>query len=205
MDILQHLLAFFTDYGYIAVFVVLLICGMGLPIPEDITLIAGGIICGLTPSLNVHYMFVVAFAGVLIGDGIMFTLGRTLGERVKETPVLRLVFTEKNYKKMQEKMHRYANSILFVARFLPGLRAPIYMTAGVSRKVSYFKFLALDGAAALISVPVWVYAGYYFAYNIDDLTKWAKRSQFLIVGALVAAVVLVIAYKFAKKRNFWRK
>ena len=47
MDILQLLTDFFTNYGYAAVFFVLLICGFGVPIPEDVTLVAGGIISGL--------------------------------------------------------------------------------------------------------------------------------------------------------------
>lgn len=69
MDIL---IAIFTDYGYFAVFFILLICGFGVPIPEDITLVAGGIIAGLGFA-DVHTMFAVGAVGVLIGDGTMFT------------------------------------------------------------------------------------------------------------------------------------
>ncbi|MDD2343798.1 MAG: DedA family protein, partial [Tolumonas sp.] len=68
MDIL---ISIFSDYGYVAVFVMLLLCGFGLPIPEDITLVAGGIIAGLGYA-DVHTMFAVCMAGVLIGDGTMF-------------------------------------------------------------------------------------------------------------------------------------
>ena len=76
MDIL---VAIFTDYGYFTVFFILLICGFGVPIPEDITLVAGGIIAGLGFA-DVHTMVVVSLFGVLIGDGTMFTLGRIFGE-----------------------------------------------------------------------------------------------------------------------------
>ena len=44
---LSLLHAFFFDYGYYAVFGVLVLCGMGLPLPEDITLITAGIISQL--------------------------------------------------------------------------------------------------------------------------------------------------------------
>ena len=64
MDILQVLIDFFTGYGYFAVFFVLLICGFGVPIPEDITLVAGGVISGLGYT-HVHTMFAVGMAGVL--------------------------------------------------------------------------------------------------------------------------------------------
>ena len=44
---LSLLEAFFTQYGYAAVFFVLVACGFGVPIPEDVTLVAGGVISGL--------------------------------------------------------------------------------------------------------------------------------------------------------------
>jgi len=95
MDILQLLLDFFTGYGYFAVFIVLLVCGFGVPIPEDITLVAGGIISGLGYT-NVHWMFAVGMAGVLVGDGIMFGAGRLYGERVlRFRPVARVMTPER--------------------------------------------------------------------------------------------------------------
>ena len=39
--------AFFVEYGYAAVFFVLVICGFGVPIPEDLTLVTGGVISGM--------------------------------------------------------------------------------------------------------------------------------------------------------------
>ena len=121
MDILQLLLDFFTGYGYFAVFIVLLVCGFGVPIPEDITLVAGGIISGLGYT-NVHWMFAVGMAGVLVGDGIMFGAGRLYGERVLRFRPVARVMTPERFAATQEKFARYGNWVLFVARFLPGLR-----------------------------------------------------------------------------------
>lgn len=199
MEILYQLIDFFAAYGYMAVFLVLLACGFGLPIPEDITLVAGGVICCLADSLNVKVMLIVALLGVIFGDGIMFMLGRLLGPKVKTVPLLRRIFTEKIYHQMQEKIHKYGNWILFIARFLPGLRAPIFMTAGISRKVPYWKFLLMDGTAALISVPVWVYAGYYFAHDLDDLLEWVKHSESVVVGGIGVFLVIFIAMFYIKK------
>ena len=56
---MEFLISFFTDYGYWAVLFVLIICGFGVPIPEDITLVSGGVIAGLYPeSVNSHLMLV---------------------------------------------------------------------------------------------------------------------------------------------------
>ncbi len=201
MEILHELIAFFTVYGYIAVFLVLIACGFGIPIPEDITLVAGGVICGLAASMDVHLMVVVSLLGVIVGDGTMFMLGKLLGPRVKSVPLVKNVFTEKRYQQMQEKVHKYGNRILFVARFLPGLRAPIFVTAGISRRVSYWKFLVMDGGAALISVPLWVYAGYYFAHDLDDLLHWVKQSETFIISILAIVFVIWLIVSVVKKNK----
>lgn len=200
MDILQILLDFFTSYGYFAVFLVLLICGFGVPIPEDITLVAGGIISGLGYT-DVHVMFAVGMAGVLAGDGIMFTLGRVYGERVLRFRLISKVMTPERFEAVQEKFSKYGNWVLFVARFLPGLRSPIFLTAGMTRRVSYWRFLMMDGFAALISVPVWVYLGYFGARNREWLMHVVHQGQagILLLIALLAIVLGVVFWRKKKK------
>lgn len=206
MDILSYLIDFFSQYGYIAVFIVLVICGFGVPIPEDITLVSGGVICGLAATkLDVNIMLFVSFAGVLSGDSIMFMLGRVLGEKVKTLPLLRLIFTDRIYAKMQQKATKYGSWILFVARFLPGLRSAIFVTAGVSRKVSFWKFFAFDGIAALISVPIWVYAGYYFAHDMGKLVAWIKSSEKIVILIVIALVIFATIFLIIKKNKRYKK
>ncbi|MCP2039639.1 membrane protein DedA with SNARE-associated domain [Neisseria sp. HSC-16F19] len=182
--------AFFTQYGYAAVFLVLVACGFGIPIPEDITLVTGGVIAGLGHA-NVHIMFLVGMLGVLVGDGLMFTAGRVYGDKILRFRLIQRIMTPKRYAQVQEKFDKYGNRVLFVARFLPGLRTPIYITAGISRRVSYWQFLVMDGFAALISVPVWVYLGAYGAENIDWLMAKVHQFQtglFVLIG--IGAVAL---------------
>ncbi|MBV8048920.1 MAG: DedA family protein [Paludibacterium sp.] len=204
MDILQILIDFFTGYGYLAVFTVLLLCGFGVPIPEDITLVAGGIISGLGYT-NVHTMFVVGMVGVLLGDGAMFLLGRKLGKRVLQFKPIARVLTPARFRGVQQQFSRYGHWVLFVARFLPGLRSPIFITAGMTRRVPYWRFLLLDGFAALISVPLWVYMGYFGAANRDVLLTWIHRGQAGILTLATAAILLgVYLIRRARKKHALR-
>ncbi|MFN7095222.1 MAG: DedA family protein [Burkholderiales bacterium] len=204
MEILYYLIEFFTNYGYFAVFFVLVACGFGLPIPEDITLIAGGVICALSSGngshLDPHVMVGVSLLGVVIGDGTMFLLGRKLGPKICRVPGLKHIITKNTYAKIQEKAHRYGDKILFIARFLPGLRAPIFVTAGISHKVPLWKFLLMDGSAALISVPIWVYLGYFFANDLDQVLHWVKQSEVLIISGVVILIVGFMGVKWLRKR-----
>lgn len=198
--------AFFIQYGYAAVFLVLLACGFGVPIPEDITLVTGGVISGLGYT-NVHIMVVVGMLGVLVGDGLMFTAGRIWGHKILQFKPIARIMTPKRYAQVQEKFDKYGNWVLFVARFLPGLRTPIYITAGISRKVSYWQFLLMDGFAALISVPVWIYLGEYGARNIDWLMDKVKDFQsglFILIG-IGAAVLGWFWWRKRQRIQFFRQ
>lgn len=195
---LDFLIAFFTDYGYIAVFGILILCGFGLPIPEDITLVSGGVISGLDLA-NPHTMCVVGLAGVLIGDSTMFLAGRIFGYRIQRIRTFRRILSPRRFSQIQRKFKQYGLSLLFVARFLPGLRSPIYLVAGMSRRIPYHTFILMDGFAALISVPVWIYLGYFFADNLDLLMEYVKDVQKLIYLCL-GVVILIVLLVYLKKR-----
>ena len=177
---MEFLISFFTDYGYWAVLFVLIICGFGVPIPEDITLVSGGVIAGLYPeSVNSHLMLLVSMIGVLAGDSCMYWLGRIYGTRILRFRPMRKVLTLQRLKMVREKFAQYGNRVLFVARFLPGLRAPIYMVSGITRRVSYTRFVLIDFCAAIISVPIWVYLGELGAKKLRLVTRTnSKRSAF---------------------------
>ncbi len=192
MDLLQHLITIFAENGYIAVFIALMICGAGLPLPEDITLVAGGVIAGLGFA-NVHAMFALAMFGVLLGDSAIFLLGHHYGARIMQWRFVARVLTPSRYARVQDKFHRYGNRMLFIARFLPGMRTTVYLTAGMTHRVSFLRFLLLDGMAALISVPFWVYLGYLGADNHEWLVTWIRRGQtslWILAGVLLLIVLV---------------
>ncbi len=200
MDLLQQLIRIFAENGYVAVFIALMICGAGLPLPEDVTLVAGGVIAGLGYA-NVHGMFALAMFGVLLGDSAIFLLGHHYGARIMQWRFVARILTPARYAKVQEKFARYGNRMLFFARFLPGMRTTIYLTAGMTHRVSFARFLLLDTLAAMISVPIWVYLGYFGADNHQWLMRWMHRGQtslWILVG-IVIVVVLVVWWRHRRR------
>lgn len=198
---METLIAFFSSYGYWAVFLVLLACGFGIPIPEDITLVSGGVIAGLSDSnINVHWMLVVSMLGVLVGDGTMYWLGRIYGEKILRFPLIRKIATPIRFAAVQERFEKQGWKLLFMARFLPGLRAVVYLVSGISHKVSFTKFVLVDFFAAIISVPVWVYLGYYGASNLDWLHEQVKNGQYMIF-TILGVVILFFGFKWYRNKN----
>jgi len=202
MDLLQQLVTIFTENGYVAVFIALMICGAGLPLPEDITLVAGGVIAGLGYA-NVHAMVALTMFGVLLGDSAIFLLGHHYGARILRWRFVARVLTPARYVKVQEKFDQYGNRMLFFARFLPGMRTTVYLTAGTTHRVSFLRFLLIDTLAALISVPFWVYLGYFGADNHEWLVTWMHRGQsslWVLLGFL-ALLALGLWWKHRRRKH----
>jgi membrane protein DedA with SNARE-associated domain len=165
--------------------------------PEDIVLITGGILAshGVTDFWMVN---VVCMAGVLIGDGIVFTLGRRFGPSIKSKGIFKRIFNEKRDAQVRTVFDKYGDKVIFMGRFMPGLRTPIFLSAGVYQ-VPPWKFFALDGLAAIISVPLWIWVGYFFGQNMAALEHKIKQFQFGIYAALGALIIVFFASKLLKK------
>ncbi len=195
------ILSFFSGLSgvsaYFTIFGILIACGFGLPIPEDITLIAAGILVSLG-KIDYIGAYIICFAGILIGDGTLFMLGRKYGRRCFTWPVFRKLFTPERIKQSEETIQKNAKWICFIARFLPGLRAPIYLTSGIMQ-VKPSTFIIQDGLAALISVPIWIELGKFAGKNLDKALEIATDFK-IVIFALVA---LFIVYILIKK--FWKK
>ncbi len=188
--------------AYAAIFTVLLLCGFGLPLPEDVILVTGGLLAWRgNPVAHVtlshmardpRLLTMIGFglAGILAGDSVIFLAGRKLGHRVAEFRLLRRIVTPQKLTDAETLLRRRGNVVVVLARFLPGLRAPTYFTVGHA-KLPYWEFLLFDGAAALISAPLWVCLGFYFGSNIGEaLTAAGHFSRYILAAALLVVAAL---------------
>ena len=119
----------------------------------------------------------------------MFMLGRHYGNQILKFRPVGKMLNPKRYALIRQKFDQYGNRVMFVARFLPGLRSPMFLVAGMSGKVSFMRWLMMDGLAAILTVPLWVYLGHFGAENKDWLMKQVHQFQYglYIVCAIGAA------------------
>jgi len=172
----------------------LLAAGLGLPLPEDIPLILAGLVVRKTDGLLLP-MILTGLAGVLVGDSILFYMGRRYGPGIVERRWFRRIAKPWLLEKAREKYRDHGAKILFAGRFMPGLRSMLFLTAGVF-KVPYWKFLLFDGSAALISVPVWILAGWHFSAQIDKVFAGARIATIVILILLGVALVVWILWEY---------
>lgn len=202
MRAIIDLLDFLSPYGthsLIVIFLILLACGFGLPLPEDLPLITAGILSS-RGIVDLHDAHLVCFAGVLIGDGIIYTMGLKLGPQLKRRRPFNKILTPERDAKVTEIFRKYGTKVIFMARFMPGLRMPVFLSAGMFH-VKWWVFFGLDGFAALISVPVWVYLGFLFGSNLEQLEKMTRRFQFGIYAALAIVIAGFVTFYLIQKRR----
>lgn len=177
-------------FAYATVFGILVACGLGVPLPEDISLILGGFLAH-KGAANLSVMMVVGFAGILVGDSLIYLAGRRLGGKLGRDGsggfFARIVTPEKRAK-VEGLFVKHGQKIVCIARFMPGVRAVTYFTAG-SVGMSYWRFIFWDGLAALLSAPVFIWLGFHFGGELDTMISKFKEGQFAVMGVLAVAAI----------------
>src|SRR6185312_12389182 len=105
---------------YFLILGILLLCGLGLPLPEDITLFAAGLLSyyGVT---QVWVMILVALVGVVLGDSTIFFLGHHFGRKLTRRWFFHKLLPDDRLLAVQAKFAKRGNKLIFAARFMPGL------------------------------------------------------------------------------------
>ncbi len=199
--------------GYAFVFFVLVLCGFGLPMPEDVVLVTGGVLAWLSSDIEVVTiggmladrgllaMVVVGLLGILAGDSVIFLAGRRFGHRLADFRPLRRVVTPGKLQLVERKIRTRGNVVVLFARFVPGLRAPTFFTVGHAR-MPFWEFLLFDGAAALISAPLWVGIGFWFGSDLEAAAHAAGRfGHYILLGVGVVLAALWLRWLQARRAS----
>ncbi len=182
---------YIQHFTYAGLFVVLILCGMGLPIPEDVALLAGGFLAH-RGVIQYPITLVVALLGVVGGDNTLFFLGRRFGPGLVKYLRIGRPSSQRQIEWLASFMQRYGHRAILYARFVAGLRALVYLTAG-SFGVSPPRFFLYDLAGAVISVPIVVTLGYVFGGQIEVVLEYiggVEKVVWLVVGLSLGVIAM---------------
>lgn len=185
---------FIIAYSYAAEFIVLLACGLGLPVPEEVTIISGGYLC-YKHGNQIWITTVVCMTAILLGDWLMFLLGRRYGKWILRSKWFHRLLTRRKLARVTLYFRKYGDKTVFFARFFAGIRVPVYFMAG-TMKMRSWKFLWIDFLGAFLSVPISVWAGWYFGENIEQAVQVMKRWKTGIALGILACVAIYAAWRW---------
>jgi membrane protein DedA with SNARE-associated domain len=181
----------------------LLAAGLGFPIPEEIPIVTAGALLGHKASdpnstLRWFIMLPVCISGVVIGDTLLYSIGRFFGPwLLSKKWVQKRVLPPQKRARIEHNFKRYGIWILLVARLMPGIRSPIFIMAGMNR-LPVTKFLIADGLYAIPGVSLLFFAGYWFTDQFVEIVKKVDSVRPIVVVLGLAVLAAAGAYYFLK-------
>ncbi|MBX9585561.1 MAG: DedA family protein [Gemmataceae bacterium] len=192
----------FSEYGYQGVFLALLASGLGFPLPEEIPVVVAGAMVGHEDTtLKWYVMLPVVIAGVVIGDGFLYGMGRLWGTRLLNLRwVQRRLITPEKRAEIEKNFHDRGIAVLLGARLLPGIRTPIFIMAGVLR-VPVGRFLLADGLYAIPGVNLLFWLAYLLTDQLVEVVKKLEAYRPLVMVSILSAVAGALFQKYVLNRK----
>lgn len=202
----------FGDYGYLGVFVALIASATVVPLPEELPVITAGIMVGHSDTefaddrdhpkrLLWYVMLPVVMAGVVIGDGALYAVGRLWGRRLLQLKwVQRRIITPEKREQIEKNFHDRGIMILLGARMLPGIRGPIFIMAGVL-KVPLGRFMLADAIYAIPLVNILFWLSYFLTDQVLLIFNKINEYKPLVVVAILSGVAGALIQKYILGRH----
>ncbi len=189
---------FFLQHGsYFGITFILILSGAGLPVPEEVPVFLAGVLSS-NGTLDPTLAFLSCLIGALLGDTLMYWIGHHFGRNIlrKQGWWARVIHPEREAK-IERAIQDHGLKVLFLSRFVVGLRSPIYVAAGILR-VPYRRFLLMDALCATTVVGTFFLLSYLFGQTITD---WIRDLEYAATAVVVLGIlVAVFWYRYAKRK-----
>jgi membrane protein DedA with SNARE-associated domain len=191
------MLSLIERYGYVFVFLGVVLEGVGIPLPGEAVLIAAGALAH-QGSLTPWETMVLGSLGAVVGGQVGYGVGR-FGGRPFVLRWGRYAFiTPERLGRAERFFERHGGRAVFLARFITGLRVFGALAAGVSR-MPWAKFALYNVLGGTTWAMAAVSLGYFLWASIGLVEHWIGRISLLLAVALVLVVILCWSYRKAMR------
>jgi membrane protein DedA with SNARE-associated domain len=198
--------------GYLGVFVALVASTTIFPIPEELPVIWAGVQCGLSDTefandrgnparLLWWVMLPVVIVGAVIGDIVLYTIGRLWGKKLLDLQwVQRRLISPEQRAKIERNFAKHGIKVLLGVRLLPGVRGWVFLIAGMVR-LPLWQFILADAIYAIPIVNLMFWTAYWFTDQIMVLVNELNTYKSLVVSHVLAAVAGALIYRYLIARR----
>jgi len=183
---IQDFQVWVANYGYAAIYVLLMLGIVGLPVPDETLLTLTGYLI-FEGSLDLVPSFLCAFAGTVSGITISYCIGRFGGVALVERFGRRLRIRPESVERVHTWFRRWGHWSLTIGYFVPGIRHVIAIVAGSSRlELRIFSLYAYGGA--FFWTALFIFAGYYLGEGWKVFPETMTTVALWFAGLLFAGV-----------------
>lgn len=200
---LAHLLEqFLTDYGYLAIFVLMFIeeAGLPLPLPNEVALMYVGYL-SYQGKLDANLAGLVATLGAAGGSALLYTIARRGGRHLIHRFGRFIHVTDERLNQAENAVARWGPISIPIARLTPGLRIATTIVAGVLR-VSYRVVILAVVGVSLVWSYFWVHLGRLLGDRWEEGARTFERAgRWGFVGIIVVvAIVLLVRWLLQRRK-----
>jgi membrane protein DedA with SNARE-associated domain len=187
--------AWLESYGYLVVFLLVMLESIGLPVPGETALVAAALYAGSTHNLEIWAIVAVASAAAIIGDNIGFSIGRYGGTKLLLRYGHKIHLHEGRLKIGIWLFRRHGGKVVFWGRFVSILRTWAAFLAGTNQ-MPWGRFLVFNAAGGIVWATLYGVVYYVFGGALRSLSTTID-----IVLGVVGAVVLVAFFLWTKRKE----
>jgi membrane protein DedA with SNARE-associated domain len=182
----------FNPSSYFGIVLFLVLTGCGMPIPEEVAIVLAGVLSA-EEKLYWGWALLACLVGAILGDSMMYLIGRQFGAtNLAAHPRFAKLLGAEREKRFEDAIERHALKVMLAARFMVGVRGPVYLAAGAIR-MPYRKFIMLDLVCASIVVSIVFGLSYLFGQGVLVWIRDAEKT-FTIAVVLVSVIAAIYLY-----------
>ena len=178
--------------------------GLGAPFPEEVLIVAAGIWTNQAGSqypLSRWLMLPVCIAGVLVADMMLYFIGLRYGTKLWENRWMARFYPKQKRERIERNFEKHGVNILIFGRLLPGIRAPLFLTAGIMR-LPFARFILADGLGAIVGNSILFFLAWWFGAQVEliiaPLQDAESRFRPVLIVLLLGGLALYLIYHFVR-------
>jgi len=196
---LQLIYSGFDQFGYLAIFIGVMLDNAGFPIPGEVVMLLTG---SMVTEGRFAYLpaVVIATIGAMMGDSLWYFAGRSGSQRFIALYCKVSFGSTACMDRTERNLSRFGPRSLIYARFVPGFRTFAAPMAGMAN-VSYPLFLLYNGIGSLLWASLWMFFGVYFSHSVTALVERVDSSRLFVLYLAASLLLLFMLLKWIVRRR----
>jgi membrane protein DedA with SNARE-associated domain len=190
---MNDILSLIGRHGYVFLFAAVLAEALGLPVPAALALIAAGA-AAASGTLKIAILVLVSTCAMLLGDSMMYILGRYMGWALLGVLCRLSMNPETCILRSAESFYKRGKTTLVVSKFIPGVNTMAPPLAG-SMKMRFPQFLRLDLVGISLYVVAYSLLGFAFRDFLVTIVRGYQAAGRVVEVVTIAALIAYIAYR----------
>jgi membrane protein DedA with SNARE-associated domain len=196
MSLTQH-------FPYVGLFILLILGGLGLPFPEDATLILCGFLL-FHGTVKPVPAFLAVYTGLLLADVMIYWFGRTYGDTITGHRWFQRLISPQRLEELKERFKKRGVVFILIGRHIIGIRVQLFLAAGVI-KMPLPRFILADGLSSTMTIALMTGIGYMGGTSLDAIGRDVARIEHFLALALIAGLLVYFIFKKRALRKAGQK